>query len=155
MDLIAHFMVGLLFYRKFGSLVYIFLACAFDLDHVIGYFYDRRKKLRIELPPLLHLAYRPRSWLHSFTGLLLFSFLFSPFFPAHLVVTSLFSHLLLDMVDKSGVFIFPPLIKEKVRGILPVGYFLEDPKYLKRHKRSHIPSLVLTLIVGLLVFFGF
>jgi len=89
---------------------------------------------------LLHLTYRPRTWLHSITGAAILStilvYVFK--FPLKVVFFSFYIHLGMDMLDKTGIFILPPFIKRKIRGALPVGYLMEDPSYLQRHKRSHI-----------------
>ena len=154
MDLLAHLIVGIWLYQHFGNFWTIFLSVIIDIDHFLGYIYDRRKKRHIEIPKLLHLAYRPRSWLHSFTGLLLFSIPLSFFLPPTIAFLPLFSHLMLDMLDKSGISIFPPFLKKKIKGALPVGYLIEDPTYLRRHRRSHIASFILIAIVILLILYG-
>ncbi|MEM5800476.1 MAG: hypothetical protein QXD54_02750 [Candidatus Aenigmatarchaeota archaeon] len=151
MDILAHFIVGLYLSIKFENYWPLFFSCIFDLDHVIGYLYDKRKKLPIEIPSLLHLAYRPRSWFHSILGLLIVSIPFLFFLPVELIFIPLFAHLFLDILDKNGIYILPPLIKKKIKGSLPVGYLLEDPSYLKTHKRSHIPSLLVSIIFVLLI----
>ncbi len=150
MDILAHFIVGLYFSIKFESYWPIFFSCIFDIDHIIGYFYDRRKKILIEIPPLLHIAYRPRSWLHSIFGFLILSIPFTLFLPLHIIFIPLLIHLFLDLLDRNGIYLFP-FIKKKIKGSLPVGYLIEDPSYLKRHKRSHIPSLLTTLFFFLLI----
>lgn len=154
MDLIAHFVFGLWIYQDLGSVWTIFLSCITDIDHLLGYIYDRRKKPFIQIPKLLHLAYRPRSWFHSFTGILVVSIPLTFFLPSPIVFLPLFSHLLLDALDKNGISILPPFLKKRVRGALPVGYLIEDPSYLKRHKRSHVPSLILIITVTLLILYG-
>ncbi|MGC8812439.1 MAG: metal-dependent hydrolase [Candidatus Aenigmatarchaeota archaeon] len=151
MDILAHFMVGLYLGIRFGSYWPIFFSCILDIDHIIGYFYDRRKKIMAEIPSLLHLAYRPRSWFHSIFGLLILSTSFALFLPLELYLVPLFIHLFLDLLDKDGIYIFPPFIKKKIKGSLPVGYLVEDPNYLKAHKRSHIPSLLTTIFFFLLI----
>jgi len=154
MDLIAHFVFGLWIYQDFGNIWIILLSCITDIDHLIGYIYDRRKKSSIQIPKLLHLAYRPRSWFHSFTGLLTVFIPLSFFLPTPVVLLPLLSHLLLDALDKNGISIFPPFLKKRIKGALPVGYLMEDPNYLKRHKRSHVPSLILIAIISLLILYG-
>ncbi|MEM5883024.1 MAG: hypothetical protein QXQ77_02170 [Candidatus Aenigmatarchaeota archaeon] len=151
MDAIAHFIVGLYLSIKFESYWPLFLSCVFDIDHIIGYFYDKRKKLILEIPSLLHLAYRPRSWFHSFSGLLIILIPFLPFLPLEIIFIPLFIHLFLDILDKNGIYILPPLIKKKIKGLLPVGYLMENPNYLRAHKRSHIPSLLISIIFVLLI----
>jgi hypothetical protein len=151
MDILAHFIIGLYFSIKFESYWPIFFSCIFDIDHIIGYFYDRRKKILIEIPSLLHIAYRPRSWFHSIFGLLILSVPFTLFLPLEIIFIPLLIHLFLDLLDKNGIYLFPPFIKKKIKGSLPVGYLVEDPSYLKRHKRSHIPSLLATLFFFLLI----
>jgi hypothetical protein len=153
MDILAHFIVGLYLSIKFESYWPIFFSCILDIDHVIGYFYDRRKKILTEIPSLLHLAYRPRSWFHSILGLLILFIPFMFFLPLHLILIPLFLHFFLDLLDKSGVYLFPPFIKRKIRGSLPVGYLVEDESSLKTHKRSHIPSLLTLLFFFLLIIF--
>jgi len=154
MDLLAHLIFSFWVSLHVGNVWAIFLGTIMDIDHLLGYIYDRRKKRYIEIPKLLHLAYRPRTWLHSFTGILLLSIPLLPFLPITVVFIPILSHLLLDILDKSGISIFPPFLKKKVRGALPVGYLIEDPSYLRRHKRSHIASLILIAIVILLMLYG-
>ena len=154
MDLIAHFVFGIWLAKKFQNFWAIFLSCIIDIDHFFGYIYDKRKKQRIEIPSILHLAYRPRSWLHSFTGVLILSIPFLLFLPSDLVFISLLSHLFFDLLDKNGIFLFPPLLNKKIRGRLPVGYLPEDSRYLKAHKRSHLPSILLIIFTGILLFYG-
>ena len=154
MDLIAHFVFSIWLAQHCGNLWPILLGTIIDIDHVLGYIYDRRKKLRIEIPKLLHLAYRPRSWLHSFTGLLLISIPFLFFLPSNIVFVPILFHLLLDSLDKNGISILPPILKKKIRGVLPVGYLIEDSKYLERHRRSHIACFILIAISILLILYG-
>ncbi|MDI6798910.1 MAG: hypothetical protein QMD12_02865 [Candidatus Aenigmarchaeota archaeon] len=154
MDLIAHFVFGLWLFKKSGNVWSIALSCVLDIDHILGYIYDKRKKRYIEIPSILHLAYRPRSWLHSITGALISALPFVFFLPMHIVLISLFSHLFFDLLDRNGILLFPPLLKKKIKGALPVGYLIEDPEYLKRHRRSHIPSLILIVLFSLFIVFG-
>lgn len=151
MDLTVHFLVGILIFKLTGNIFAIPLSILPDLDHVIGYFYDKRKKRNIQMPKLLHIAYRPRSWLHSVFAVLILSLFFSLFIPWKVVFASLFSHILIDSLDKSGVYLLPYISKKKIRGILPVGYLEENPAYLKRHKRSHVPSMIVTAIIILIL----
>ncbi|MCS7105841.1 MAG: metal-dependent hydrolase [Candidatus Aenigmarchaeota archaeon] len=146
MDIIAHFIAGLYLSIKFENYWALFFGCIMDIDHVIGYLYDKRKKVKIEIPSLLHLAYRPRSWFHSLSGLLIVSIPFLFFLSPELIFIPLFIHLFLDLLDKNGIYILPPFIKRRIKGSLPVGYLIEDPTYLKTHKRSHIPSLLVSVI---------
>lgn len=154
MDLIAHFVFGLWLYKISGNVWTIVLTCIIDIDHFLGYIYDRRKKHIIKVPSLLHLAFRPRSWLHSITGVLIISLPSIFFLPWHVVFISLFSHLILDSLDKGGIYLLPPFSKKMIRGILPMGYLIEDPNYLRLHKRSHIPSLILIVVMALLILMG-
>lgn len=149
MDLLAHLVVGVWLYTKYKQMIVIPLAMIFDVDHLLGYVYDKRKNVR-KLPKVIHLAYRPRSWFHSLTGMFLVALPLLPFFQWQVVITPLASHLFLDMLDKSGLFIFPPLTWKKIRGALPVGYLPEDPMYMKKHKRSHIPSIIVIIAVAIL-----
>lgn len=153
MDLVAHFVMGLVIAKKLNNPWAVLLSCIIDIDHVIGYLYDRRKKKLMWIPNLLHIAHRPRTWLHSITGaaLLIAFFTFSFNLPFPVVFFSFYIHLAMDMLDKNGIFVLPPLINRKIRGALPAGYLPEDPSYLKRHKRSHIPTILLILIVAVLV----
>lgn len=170
MDLIAHLVFGFWLYIKLGNPWSILLSCIMDVDHLLGYLYDRRKESLIKIhydklieeifekpydkKRLLHLSYRPRTWFHSIFGVFLFSLVLTPFLSLSIAFIPLFSHLLLDAMDKNGIYILPPFTKRKVRGALPVGYLIEDPKYLVRHKRSHIPSLILIIITIFLILFG-
>lgn len=154
MDLIAHFVFSLWLNTHYGNVWTIFLGTIIDIDHFLGYIYDRRNKRYIEIPKLLHLAYRPRSWMHSFTGILVLSIPSLLFLPANIAFIPLLSHLLLDALDKNGISIFPPFLKKRIKGALPVGYLIEDPTYLKRHRRSHIASFVLIAIFILLILYG-
>jgi len=153
MDLLAHFVMGLVIAKKLNNPWAVLLSCLIDIDHIIGYIYDRRKKKFLFMPSLLHIAYRPRTWLHSITGAALFAafFIYVLHLPFDVVFFSFYIHLAIDMLDKTGIYVLPPLIKRKVKGALPVGYLMEDSGYLQRHKRSHIPSILLILIVAVLV----
>jgi len=152
-DLIAHFVFGLWLSGKFGGVWTILFSCITDIDHLIGYIYDKRKKRVIEMPKLLHLAYRPRSWLHSFTGVLFFLPLLFVF-DWKTIFIPLLLHLLFDSLDKYGISIFPPFTNKRLKGILPVGYLVEEPRFLELHKRSHIPSLIMTALMILLISYG-
>jgi len=155
MDLIAHFIFGLWLYKIFGNAWTIPLSCIIDIDHFLGYFYDRRKQKRIEIPNLLHLSYRPRTWVHSITGVLIIFLPLIFFSPWYIVLISLFSHIFLDSLDKLGIYILPPFTDRRmIHGVLPVGYLLEDPNYLRLHKRSHIPSILFILLISLLILMG-
>jgi membrane-bound metal-dependent hydrolase YbcI (DUF457 family) len=149
-DLIAHFVVGLWLYKYYPNPVVVILAAIPDADHLLGYFYDRWNHKRIEIPKLLHLAYRPRSWVHSILGMFVIGLPLLFFFPWRIIFVPLFSHLLLDALDKQGVYIIPKLTKLKIRGKLPVGYLPEDPEYMLKHKRSHIPSILLIIAIAVL-----
>ncbi|MEM5834490.1 MAG: hypothetical protein QXQ69_01415 [Candidatus Aenigmatarchaeota archaeon] len=151
MDILAHFALGLYLSFKFESYWPLFFSCIFDIDHIIGYFYDKRKKTLVEIPSFLHIAYRPRSWFHSFWGFLIVLVPFIFFLPLEIVAVPLILHLFLDLLDKNGIFTFPPIVRKKIKGHLPVGYLVEDPAYLKTHKRSHIPSLLASVIFFLLM----
>jgi len=153
MDLIAHFVVGLAIAKKLGNPWAVFLSCLIDIDHAIGYIYDKRNKKNTIMPTLLHLAHRPRTWLHSISGaaLLIVLFAYVVKLPLPVVFYSFSIHIAIDALDKAGIYVFPPFTKRKIRGALPVGYLPEDPSYLQKHKRSHIPSILLILAVVVLV----
>jgi len=127
------------------------MTCIFDIDHISGYIYDRRKQKQFNIPSIFGLAYRPRSWFHSVTGFLILFSIFSFFVHWQVVFYSLFFHLLMDVIDKNGIFLLPPLITKRVRGALPVGYLMENPSYLEKHRRSHIPSLFLIISIAVLI----
>jgi hypothetical protein len=152
MDAIAHFAFGLWLYTKFHSPIVLPLSVVIDLDHVFGFLYDKRKSKVIEIPSLLYLAYRPRSWLHSITGLLAISLPLLPIFGSQAVFIPLAAHLLIDMADRAGIKILPPLINNRIKGILPASYLPEDATTIKRHKRSHVPSVALTVASLILIF---
>jgi len=151
-DFIAHFVLGLWFFKVSGDPITILLSIIMDFDHIVGYFYDRRKQTIINIPNIFRLSYRPRSWFHSFTGLLLISLpaIFLLGLPWKIIIFPLLAHLLLDVIDKNGIYLLPPIIKKRVHGILPVGFLLEDPERLKRHKKSHIPSLIFIIVIVIL-----
>ncbi|MEM7821565.1 MAG: metal-dependent hydrolase [Candidatus Aenigmatarchaeota archaeon] len=168
MDLLAHFAVGIWLYTKIENIAVPFLSCILDIDHILGYIYDkiegRKKEIHYEKifeeffktrkkRIFLRLSYRPRTWIHSFFGVFLIGLFLTPFFGLEASFIPLISHILLDALDKNGVFLFPPLIKSKIRGALPVGYLAENPNYLIRHKRSHVPSLILIIIVTILILY--
>jgi len=154
MDIIAHFMLGLWFWKKFANPWSLILSFIVDVDHILGYVYDRRNKKIIKFPKFLHLAFRERTWVHSLTGVFLISIPLLFFFPLEVVLVPLFSHLMLDMIDKNGIFTLPPFTSRKIQGVLPVGYLLESANHLKLYKRSHLPSLVLIILVSLLILFN-
>jgi len=150
MDLLAHFVVGLWLYSHYQYPLVVLLSVIPDIDHLVGYIYDRRKKTEIKLPKLIHLAYRPRSWFHSFTGVLIIGLPLLIYFPWYVVFIPLLFHMFLDMLDKEGIYILPPFISKRIRGALPVGYLPEDPSYMKKHKRSHLPSILVILAIAIL-----
>ena len=154
MDLIAHLAFGLWLYKIFGNPWVIPLSCIIDIDHIFGYIYDKRNQKNVEIPNLLHLAYRPRTWIHSITGALLLSLPLVFFLPWKIVLISIFSHIVLDSLDILGIYTFPPFTNRMIHGIFPVGYLLEDPNYLRLHKRSHIASIIFILLIALLIFVG-
>ena len=152
MDLLAHFVMGLWFYKETAMFETILLSIFFDLDHIAGYFYDRRRQTNINIPNIFRIAYRPRSWFHSFTGLILIAVPAILIFklPVRIVLFPLIVHLLLDVIDKNGIYLLPPLTRKRIHGILPVGFLLEEPDRLKRHKQSHVPSLILIVVIVVL-----
>jgi archaellum biogenesis protein FlaJ (TadC family) len=105
------------------------------------------------LPRLLHLAYRPRSWLHSIVFILIISLFLSIFINWKVVFASTFSHIFLDSLDKSGIYILPILSKKRIKGILPVGYLPEESEHIKRHKRSHVASMIAAAVLIVLIIF--
>jgi membrane-bound metal-dependent hydrolase YbcI (DUF457 family) len=151
MDVLAHFVFGLWLYTKFNSLAVLPLSVILDIDHLIGFIYDKRKAKKIKIPSLLHLAYRPRSWLHSIIGILLIGLPLVPLLGLYPVLIPLLSHLLIDMLDKAGIYMFPPFTRMRVHGILPASYLPEENPSLKG-KRSHVPSIVLIVATAILVF---
>jgi membrane-bound metal-dependent hydrolase YbcI (DUF457 family) len=166
MDFVAHFVVGLWLSIKIGNPIAIPLSVSFDIDHVIGFLYDKRKKMLTSIPNIFHFAYRPRSWLHSISGLMILFVIavginatglvnFNSPVPYDIILFCLILHLLIDMLDKDGIHILPPITRKEIRGALPVGYLIEDPKYLTNHKRSHVPSLILIAVILMFIFFGF
>jgi len=151
MDIVAHVVFGFWLSTKLGTEWGIFFSAILDIDHLLGYLYDKRKKKTIEIPSLLHLAYRQRTWLHSIFGVFIITLVFIQFLDWRIVFFPLLFHLFLDAIDKIGIYILPPFTKKKIKGILPVGYLIEEPGYLKRHKRSHIPSIILIVLTIILI----
>ncbi len=151
MDLIAHLVFGFWVYRNFGIIWALPLSCILDIDHLIGYLYDKRRKTHWYLPDFVHLAYRPRTWLHSIGFVTLIAIPLMFVLPWYVVVISLYGHLFLDGLDRFGVYIFPPFISKRIHGALPVGYLLEDQNYLSHHKRSHFPSFIFIIALTLLM----
>lgn len=151
MDLIAHFVMGLVLYKFTGNIWVIILSVILDLDHFVGFVYDKKKFRFTELSNLLHLAYRPRTQLlHSIVGILIIGAALSFFMPWTIAFGPLAIHLFLDSIDRAGIYLLPIGPKWQIRGVLPVGYLAENPSYIKKHKRSHIPSLIL-IIAGILL----
>ncbi|OYT42796.1 MAG: hypothetical protein B6U78_00125 [Candidatus Aenigmarchaeota archaeon ex4484_224] len=149
MDLTTHLAVGIFLYKVFGNPWLILLSVIFDFDHLFGYLYDSRKKIRLEIPKLYRLAYRPRSWFHSILMVPILAIIFLQIVPWKQSVLALTIHLLLDMPDREGIYIVPFLSKKKIRGPLPVAYYIKHEKR-KIKKSFHIISLTLTTIFILL-----
>ena len=137
-------------FKTYKNFSLIILSCIFDIDHVIGYVYDRRKRIRLEIPKLYQLAYRPRSWFHSLPVFVVLVVISSFFIDWKLAFIALASHLVMDASDKVGIWVFPFISKKKIRGSLPVSYLVENPKSLEKHKRGHVPSLAVATIFLLL-----
>jgi len=152
MDAVAHFVFGLWLYQKLHSPVVILLSVILDVDHVLGFLYDRRKRKRIEIPSLLHLAYRPRSWLHTIAGIIVIGLPLVPFYGLPTVFIPLLAHLLIDMLDRAGVMLLFPLSRKYIRGILPASYLSENNILTRRHKASHIPSIILIVVAAVMIF---
>jgi membrane-bound metal-dependent hydrolase YbcI (DUF457 family) len=152
MDAVAHFVFGLWLYQKIPSPIVIILSVILDVDHLLGFLYDKRKSRLAHLPSLLHLAYRPRSWLHSIAGILVIGLPLVPFYGFSTVFIPLLTHILIDMLDKAGVMLFFPFSHKYVHGILPASYLPEDQALARRHKASHLPSIVLIIIVAIMMF---
>lgn len=87
---------------------------------------------------------RHRGFFHSLFALLLFTlpfyFLFQSPLPAISFMIAYFSHLLLDMMTKAGLRLYPS--RMKIRGFIKVGGFLEKIIFL----------LLLLLFILLLLF---
>ncbi len=152
MDAIAHFVFGLWLYQKIPLPTTIILSVILDIDHLLGFLHDKRKSRFIHLPSLLHLAYRPRSWLHSIAGILVISLPLTPFYGFFPVFIPLLAHLLIDMLDRAGVMLLFPFFRKYVHGILPASYLPEDEALARRHKASHIPSIILIIISAVMIF---
>jgi len=131
----------------------IVLSCIFDIDHFIGYVYDRKKKIHPKLPWVLHVAFRRRSWFHSFTGLLLLLPFVSAYVPFSLALLSLLSHLLIDSMDRMGIQILPPFTKRKIRGPLPTSY-LWSSKHPRHYRKAHIPAIIMIIILFLMILYN-
>jgi membrane-bound metal-dependent hydrolase YbcI (DUF457 family) len=149
MDVVAHFVFGLWLSRKVSPVAVPF-SVILDIDHVLGFLYDKIRKKNIKTPTLIHLAYRPRSWLHSLLGILIIGLPFYPFFGFFPVFIPLLTHLLIDMLDNSGVMLLFPFSFKHIHGILPASYLPEEAR--KRKKTSHIPSVILIIASAILIF---
>ena len=150
MDLIAHFIIGLVLYRFTGNIFAIPLTVILDFDHFLGFVYDKKKIKFNGLPHIMHLAYRPRTRMHNLIATLLFGVFLSFFMPWKIAFIPLLLHLFFDSLDKSGIYLLPFGPKWKIKGILPVGYLIDKPEDVHKHKRSHIPSLIV-MIAGILL----
>jgi len=153
MDLIAHLSFGLWLYKQYGDFSAVISSIIFDLDHIIGFFYDRRKDVKIEIPKLYQFVYRKRSWFHSIAVLPILTFLFSFVCDWKIALIALTSHLLLDALDNSGIYILPYFSKKRIRGPLPPSYFIENPRK-KKTKGSHLPSIVVSILFLILILLG-
>jgi len=153
MDAIAHFVFGLWLYQKLPSPTTIILSVILDIDHLLGFLYDKiTRRMSVHLPSLLHLAYRPRSWLHSIAGILAISLPLIPFYGFSPVFIPLLAHLLIDMLDRAGVMLLFPFSRKYIHGILPASYLPEDEALTRRHKASHVPSIILIIISAIMIF---
>jgi len=153
MDVLAHLAFGVWLYHRYGSIWSIPMSFILDIDHLFGFAYDKKRKLRRDIPEIFQLIYRPRTWLHSITGIVVFLPLCF-FIPCHIVLISIIAHLLMDGLDMAGVYIFPPFITGKIRGILPASYIVDKPESIRKHKNAHIPSIFIVVLFSFLILFG-
>ena len=155
MDLLAHFMFGLWLYQKTGNIWAIPLSMIFDIDHILGYIWDRKKRFPKKTSFLLEMAYRPRTWFHSLSLMFLMVVFFSFYAPIQIVFICLAVHLLIDAMDKGGVYLLPPFSKKKISGPLPISYIWDNPVKPTHNKKGHIPSVIFIILVSLLIFLGY
>lgn len=153
MDLFTHYALGLFLTKVFDTPWTIFFSIIFDIDHLLGYIYDKKKKgQEIQISRITHLLRRKRTWLHSFWGIFLLTVMFSYFFNPVMIITCALFHLVLDSVDKAGIQVLSPLIKRKFKGPLPIAYVWENPEKKNTKKASGV-SLMFTLIFLVLFFY--
>jgi len=148
MDLFAHYALGLLLSEIFNVPWATFFAVVFDIDHLLGYIYDKiKKEEKIKVPRIINIIYRKRTWFHSFWGVFLITALFMNSIQWQIILVSTLSHLLLDSFDKQGIRVLPPF-KWRIFGPLPLSYYWDDPTAADsyRRRKPHIASLVLTAI---------
>ena len=154
MDLSAHIMAGIWLYQRFGNIWAIPLSIIFDIDHFFDYLWDKRKRFPKRVNFLLNIAYRPgRTWFHSITMFLIVFFFASFYVPYNVVLISLILHLLIDVIDKSGIYLLPPFSKKKVSGPLPISYIWDNPIRPTHNRKGHLPSVIFIIIFALMIFF--
>lgn len=150
MDFLAHLVFGIWVSKRFNSFWGVILSTILDIDHPLGYMYDNWYK-KLHFPKWQRIAYRPRSWFHSLTVLIFLTIFLSRFMNPKLVFISLASHLLMDVIDVNGIYIFPPLMKKRIRGPLPVSYLWENPEKPTHRKKAHLPSIMIIILFSLLL----
>ncbi|MBL7051278.1 metal-dependent hydrolase [Candidatus Woesearchaeota archaeon] len=161
MDVIAHYLIGMLFYIFFLAkmdVLYFLIGCVIlDLDHTLGFVY---RKLRGKLtkkekknPWIKNLLYHDRSPFHSLWGALIISYVVFLFTKNVIYAESMFLgiivHLILDSIDQEGVKWFWPFlhIKYKFEGAW-------RPKSLKIYKEPwFIFNTSLLAIIFLIKYF--
>ncbi len=152
MDIIAHLAFGLWLWKFYGNFWGLIASVLFDIDHILGFLYDRVKKQKLEIPKIYQLVYRRRSWFHSIAMIPIFTFIFSFITDWKIVFIGLSSHLILDALDKSGIYILPFLYTKKIKGPLPPSYFIDNPH--SNRKSNHIPSLLVAILFLILIILG-
>jgi hypothetical protein len=152
-DLLVHLVFGIWIYQRFGNIWAIPLSIIFDIDHFFDYVYDKRKRFPKRFHFLLDMAYSGRTWIHSITVLIPIFLFASLFVPFTIVLICLIVHLLMDAIDKGGIFLFPPFSKKKISGPLPVSYMWDNPIQPTHNKKGHLPGIIFLIIFILLMFF--
>ena len=161
MDVIAHYLIGMLFYIFFLTKMnafYFLIGCVIlDLDHTLSFVYRKfRGKLTKEEKKNLwikNLLYHDRSPFHSLWGALLISYVVFLFTQNIIYAESMFLrmmvHLILDSIDQEGVkWLWPFLrIKYKFKGAW-------RPRSLKIYKEPwFIFNTSLLLVIVLIKYF--
>lgn len=130
MDVLAHFLIGALFYifflAKMDALYFLIGCVILDLDHIMGFVYRKVKgKLTKEEKKnhwIKNILYHNRSPFHSLWGALIISYVVFLFTKNVIYVESIFLgmvvHLILDSLDQEGIkWLYPWLhTKYKFKG---------------------------------------
>ncbi|RMF54340.1 metal-dependent hydrolase [Candidatus Woesearchaeota archaeon] len=163
MDVLGHFLVGVLSYLLFfeNKLVFTFFivgAVIIDIDHSLGFIYTsiRRhwKKEEKRIYWLKRLLYYDRSRFHSLWGAIIFSLIAYFATLDKLKAVSMFVgiivHLLIDSFDQTGIKWFWPRFHIKSR-LFGIGAWRPTKRFHKDKWFYANMGLILIIIIILLV----